>query len=594
MIMNILVIGAVLGIAYAWMVRGAFNSFLQALCVFFGGAVAFAVWEPVSMLLISVSPNSGFASALMDAAWGIGLVVPFVLVTLGLRVAVDKIIGANIKNSTGVDYAGGAVFGLMIGVLSVGMVVIGLSHMRLPTGFLGYQPVWYADGREGYLVESPGLWLPADTLTHKAYSAVSVGSMSTARPLAEWYPDLRVTGFASRISPGEGSGRNAIKPKAFRPLTRYIVGNENGSTDKSALIGQEKYRDIDNEEVGAAYLAGFVLEFGPEAKESGEGGGQVVVSNGQVRLLTRHTETGETDTVFPLATISESRDAGKYGRWVYDSEDVYITSTGGKSRVEMGFEFLVPADEEPVALYVRNMRVPVDEFVGEPATYADASARDRNVLDGSILKGAVSTREFDTSGAVSLRPDGNGRYPNTSTGPNIGEVFSSQIAKQRGLNINDDNEVVGGAVQFSSEEVGRSTVPGKSLRVEQFVQNPGQTIVRVSVGDRGGRDGGIIEGGLLDEGAKNVPDDEPLMLVDTDGNEYEAVGYVYRQGSTDFFIRFTPGDTLTGIDDLPSLSRSRTGQEMSIVFTVTSDVEIEHFSVGSKVLMTYDPPFEAD
>ena len=72
MFMNILVLLFVLGIAYAWMVRGVFNAMIHAMCVVFAGALAFALWEPLSMLLINVSPNTGLVSALGDAAWGIG------------------------------------------------------------------------------------------------------------------------------------------------------------------------------------------------------------------------------------------------------------------------------------------------------------------------------------------------------------------------------------------------------------------------------------------------------------------------------------------------------------------------------------------
>jgi len=586
MIMNIAVIALVLGVGYAWMVRGAFNAMLHALCVFFGGAIALAVWEPLSMLLVSVAPDRGFASALLGASWGLGLIVPFAVVTLLLRLATDKLIPANIKNASATDYAGGALFGLIAGVLSAGILVIGISHMRLPTGFLGHRPVWYHEDRDGYLVDQGSMWIPVADITGAVYKGVSTGSMSTGEPLAKWRPDLESTGFASRIGPGDGAGRNTIKPGSFEPLSRYIVGAENGSTEKSELIGEADYKDIRSQGVGAAYLAGYVVEFGPEAKEVGDGGGQVVVSNGQVRLLVEHDQTGETRTVFPLATISESSEPGRYGRWVYDSKDVFITSTGGKSRVQMAFEFLVPADYDPLAVYVRQIRVPVNEFGGDPETFADADARDTMVPDGSILTGETVEVEYDTAQAVDVDTSDRGFRSVASATASLGTTMSSQTGKQRGLNINDLNEIVGGETTLLLEQVGRQAVSGKSLRVEEFLVGRGQRMIQVKVGDT--RDAGPIQGGLLDEGAKNLAVDEPLVLVDTSGNRYEAVGFIFEEEN--FVLRYTPGSTLTGIQDLPAISRSKTGQDLELLFLVTDGVEIEYFAVDDRVLMRFTPP----
>ena len=342
---------------------------------------------------------------------------------------------------------------------------------------------------------------------------------------------------------------------------------------------------------GAAYLAGYVAEFGPQAKERGDGGGQVVVSNGQVSLLAEHPETGETRVIFPLATISESDQPGRYGRWVYDAKDVFIISTGGKSSVPMAFEFLVPADFEPRAVYVRQIRVPVSEFGDEPRAFADAAARDSAVPDGALLTGGQEEIEYDRSGAVAVDSTDRARSAVISETSSLGTMFSSQSGKQRGLDINPENQIVGGEVTLREEEVGRSAVSGRSLRVEEFLIGRGQSMVQLKVGDA--REG-IIVGGLLDEAAKNLGVDEPLALIDSNGDRYEAIGYVYEEEDADFMLRYTPGSTLTGIQDLPPISRSKTGQDLELLFLVTRGVEIESFAVGDTALMTFEPPLTAD
>ncbi len=589
MFLNILVIIFVLGVAYTWAVRGVFNSMLHALCVFFAGAIAFAVWEPLALMLLGVSESP----IVEGMAWGVALIVPFVLVMLVLRVATDKLIKSNIRNAKAVDYAGGAVFGLVSSVLTAGVMIIGIGYMRLPSTFLGYQPVWYSEDRNGAgsLVVNDKLWVPVDTITAMVYQNASVGSMSSAEPLKKWYPDLTLTGFAARINPGDGAARNAITEDAFTVLSSYIVGNTNGSTEKDQTIGDQGYVDLDEKAPGAGYLAGYVIEFGPKAKEKGGKGGQVVVSNGQIRLLTENTKDGSTHTVFPLAVISESSSQGEYGRWIFDSDDLFITSSGGKSRVPMGFEFFVPADEKPLALYVKNIRVPV-ESIGEPREFAKASERGKLIRTGSLLTGAQVKRALNLKEAAKVDGSEGGSKTNAARiTESLGTVMPSQLVKQRGIKINDDNLITQGDATFSFDEVGRRNSPQvKKLRVDKFWYGPGQRMVQVNVGSD-------AAGGFLSEAAKIAPSDEPFLLIDSKGNEYEAVGYVYQDEASKLVkVRYTPGSTLSGLNEkgLPKISRSKEGQKLSLIFLVSTRTEIEYFTIGDVVLVHFDPAMSTD
>ncbi|MEQ9206425.1 MAG: CvpA family protein [Phycisphaerales bacterium] len=586
MFMNILVIIFVLSVSYAWMTRGIFNAMIHALCVLFAGAVAFAVWEPLAMILLGLSD----AAIVEGAAWGIALIVPFIIVMLVLRVISDKVITANVQNIKALDYAGGAAFGLVTSILTAGVMVIGISYMRLPSGFLGYQPVWYAQDRAGAgsLVENDKLWIPVDSITAMVYQNLSTGSMSSGEPLKKWYPDLTLTGFAARINPGEGSARNAITEDAFSVMSSYTIGQP---TDAMSLsVGDQRFMDIKGKVISpqnAGHVAGYVVEFGPEAKEKGGKGGQVVISNGQVRLLTKQTD-GTTHTIFPIATISESNKEGQFGRWMFDSEDLFITSSGGKSRVPMAFEFFIPADQEPAALYVKNIRVPVGE-IKEPTAFANAAARDKLVRSGALVTGERVKREFDLSDAIVV--DASSSEISARFRDSTGEVLPSQLVKQRGIKINDDNLITEGIAKFRKEEIGRRNTPQvKSLRVDQFWFGEGQQMVQVEVGSG-------IEGGFLSEAARKADPNEPFMLIDTNGNEYEAVGYVYEDPDTELFeIRYTPGSTISGQNekDLPRISQSKDGQKLSLIFLISNKVEIQYFTIGDVVLVHYDPVLQDD
>jgi hypothetical protein len=583
MFMNIIVIIFVLGIAYTWMTRGVFNSMLHALCVFFAGAIAFAVWEPLAMIFLGLSDMP----LVEGIAWGVSLILPFVIMMIIFRVITDKVVKANIRNATAVDYAGGALFGLISSGLTAGILIIAIGYMRLPSTFLGYQPVDYSSERNGAgsLVAKDKLWIPVDSLTAMVYSNLSEGSMSSSQSLKTWYPDLTLTGYAARINPGEGAARNAITEDAFKVVSAYTVGT---STDAMSLsVGDHSFVDISGKNITpqmAGYVAGYVVEFGPKAKEKGSKGGQVVISNGQIRLLTEKND-GSTSTIFPIAAISESTTQGQYGRWLFDSEDLFITSSGGKSRIPMGFEFFVPADETPVALYVKNIRVPVSS-INANQEFATADAREKLINSGALLTGERVKREFDLSEAVSIGED----VRNARFSESIGTVMPSQLVKQRGLKINDDNEITEGSGKFISEEIGRKNTPQtKSLRVEKFTFGSSQRMVQVQVGSG-------IEGGFLSAAANIAEADQPFMLIDTDGNEYEAVGFISEDDSTDIYeIRYTPGSTLSGFNEngLPNISQSKDGQKLTLIFLVSSKVDIQYYTIGDVVQMIFDPALES-
>ena len=84
-------------------------------------------------------------------------------------------------------------------------------------------------------------------------------------------------------------------------------------------------------------------------------------------------------------------------------------------------------------------------------------------------------------------------------------------------------------------------------------------------------------------------------LVDTNGNLYDAVGWVY-DDAEGLWIRFTPSDTVESLTELPkTLSRARSDQNLRLLFLVSNGAEIRHLIFGDeKVILTFDPPFEAE
>ncbi|MEM9373468.1 MAG: CvpA family protein [Planctomycetota bacterium] len=600
MIFNLIVIALVLGLTYAWMVRGFFNAFIQLVCTVVAGAVAFAVWEPLAYLLVNISKDRGFLSLIADAAWGIALIIPFSVVLIVLRVISDKVIKANIKNVGAVDYAGGGLCGAVIGVICAGITTIGVQSIRVPSDFLGYQPLWYTEDRGtggGSLVLTDSLWLPADKLTGWIYSGLSVGSMSSGEPLNKWYPYVHASGISARVSAGNGAGRNTIKPEDFRVHATYSVATADNPQPTADLLTPrggstpQRYTDVNGDTVAQGHLLGYILEFEPGAKESAgksSQGSQVIVSNGQVSLITED-QSGATTPVYPVAVISEGErgdEPGQLGRWAFDSREVFISSIGGQSKVKMGFEFVVPQGHTPIALMVRQTRRLLDDSTPEPMVLDSAGDRDLRIRSGSIFDaGSESRTQRDDSLAVRIDGDpSGGRTPAFRIGDSIGESFASQTARSR-FDLDEANLVLSGEAKFLPEErAGRGT--SRELRVDRFAVGRGQVLVQIDVS----LDQPIT---FLGEAARSAPTDEPIVLIDSRGGEYEAIGYTYVD-RTLIDIRYTPGSTLSGIADTPAISSARDDQKLTILIIVTEGVRIEQLAVGDMVLATFSPPMTAE
>ncbi len=598
MIFNILIVGLVLGLAYAWMVRGFFSAFLHLLCVLVAGALAFAVWEPLAYLLVGMAPERGLFAFLDSAAWGLALLVPFTVFIILARLISDRIVRGNLKNSTAADYAGGAVCGLGIGVLTAGVFAIGIQGLRLPTT-IGYQPIWYTEDRAGgagSLTHSDRLWIPADRITAGVFQHVSEGSMSSRQSLARWHPDLDGSAFAARISPGNGAGRNAIHPDKFRVLKTYTVASAERPAAANELLAfpgsttPQRYLDIRGETVARGHLLGLVVQFEPAARESGgRGGGQVVVSNGQAQLIAHNDATGDSITIFPIAVISENAEAdGRLGRWKFDANDVFIGSVGAQSQPVMAFEFLVPEGYAPLGLHLRQARALVADMPA-PVAFDSTGDRDRRIASGAILRPEGATRrQRNDSHAVVIDGSAVGRGASSSgiaISASLGEVTSSQTARSR-VDLDEQNRITNGQAKFLKSEVGRGNVSaGRTMRVDSFALGANQTMVQVDVSAG-------TPAGFVSEAGRLAPTNQPIVLIDSNGNEFQAIGFIYSDREV-FEVRYTLGNTLSGMADTPAISTARDDQKLVILFVVTTGATIEQLAVGDVVLANIRPPLTA-
>jgi uncharacterized membrane protein required for colicin V production len=584
MIMNIIVILIILIVGYIGLTRGFFGSLLNTVCVLVGAAIALGLWEPVAYTLLGKFDKAW----MVDLVWAASLALPFAISVAVLRIVTDAILGANVEVGDAPNFVGGAVCGLVAGVVTAGVFVLTVSNLRVSSDFMGYAPVTF-DG-QGSIEKSAGLWVPAEKIVVGAYGFMSKNALSTATPLPVWRPSMAIDGALLRNNFNDGS-RLTIRPQDFRVIGRYTVGKDPDSktqyndliTDAQSPARKQKVLTLEGTPADPnSYIEAFVVGFKAGARERE---GKVTVGNGQVQLLVR-LENGKTETLQPYAMVSQAEgDKLDLGRWRFDAPKTFIASVGGSADVTAAFEFMVPRGATPLALHVKGVRADV-QSLGASSEYATAKARDAAIKNGSVLRQmAVANQPMDTSTAVTVDPSkmqGSQGGNMIATGGSIPEYILSKDDLQ-GLKA-EGGRLMEGEAAFVPERLRENRYLPRELQVNRFLTPEDTMIVTMPVGVDN------VSFGFASDAFASVEDrSQPPVLIDSSGQRYPALGYVYKTAQQ-FKVRYFPGDPISTVDQIPSVSRSKPDERVFLVFQVSQGVDITGFAIGNKLVATFKPP----
>lgn len=592
MMMSLVTIAIVLAVGYIWSTRGFYSAVLHLGCAVAGGAIAFGVWEPVSLMLL------GGGEWLAEIAWGVGLLLPFAAATAALAGIVNVTLRANAKCDDVSNIVGGAVCGAAIGVIASGILALSVANMRSKSDFLGFTPVDY--DKTGGAARVGGLLMPVDKLVAGIYGFASEHALSTSTPLARWYPHLVERGHLMKMGPEESMLRFATRPDDAKLAGRYTVGEASPLSVQDLLKDAfdpnrvQKVVDLSGEEIssGQYQIEGYVIQCGPGMREKN---GQVVLGVGHLTLVAVEPESGFSQAFQPFAYIAQAKgDKPNAGRWRFDGERVFVGSVGGASNPAMAFEFLLPKNFKPIALYVKGVRInltdPDSEEIAPKAPftkYASTAARDAAIKNGSLLAASLTAQgtELDRSASTPFRT--------TSNDPNLQNIvsvtnslpFTLNKGNMRGVKIDDNNFVIDGQAEYFSAD---KLPPGsdKALVVNKLLVDPTTVIVLVDVSP--GKPFDLI-GNVASqlEGA-------PTLVDDLERPQYhQCVGYIY-EDSAKFKLRYTPGSPISDKGELPSLSRSRTDQKLRLIFRCSLNVRIKYFAIGNKAVKEMTPVLRLD
>jgi len=629
MIFSLIVIAITLGLAWTWAMRGFFSALLHMVCVVVAGAIALAVWEPAALLLLDKVPDKGFLSGLEGTAWAVGLLVPFAASLAVIRTAMDKAIPGNAEVDSLWNFTGGAVCGAVSGTLTAGLVAIGIGTMWFGTEFWGYKRMEW-DATTMTMKRSGALLYPADDITAAFYSALSTSTLQPRanRSLAMLYPHLADVPATMRTTLSEGEGRNTIRPGQFELLSVYTVGlNAEGEPIQSITI-----RDLVTDPLNpvtpapadrtgetiqgnGAYLAGFVTRFTSQAREPGIG--MVTITPAQVRLVCAPRDgDGPAREFFPIATIAradpqvlkqqrEQRQREQptglvpgLGQDAQDTNDVeyhrYLSDRSAMASVPsegsptMAFEFIVPGGYEPIAYYVKNVRVGVAGHVDQ--RYATPSQRYQAVESGAIAAGGRI--EFTDADNVSTFQRSAERW--REHGIELRNALPDRIVlhstRVGALQVNDENRITGGQEIIARNRLAERGI-NRKLEVDQFAVTPDAYLVSIAVTPGRGQESPLALN-LTTQPLTSAPLDQPIRLVDTQGNAYPCVGYIFQDPDT-VHIRYTRSRPLRGFNDLPQVpSRPNPSIQITLLFEVTSGAVIEDFAVGNEIYRRLSPPIQ--
>lgn len=346
MLLNIAVIAVVCLIAYWWASQGFLSALLHFTTVVAAGAVAFAVWEPISVGLFGRLDNP----TLTDMAWGISLMVVFATVVQLLRPLTIRLVPANARLNEAANLAGGAVLGAGAGIISAGIILIGSQFIQGPTEILG-ATTWSLDNSGTPDTTETPIWLDADQWTSEFYSIASNGSMWMANPLSKWHPNLHQEAGLYRHSFDGGKSRMGINTNSY--AVEFVRRAD-------AAAAQRVIQDIGSLIDPARQLEsgqGDVYQIKALFNTSTwDAGNKLHIMRPQVRLIVR-TRTGEYLAVHPHAFIEPIRqDTNEEGRWLWEDPETAATSVGSPERAPITFEFVVPPQSTISHFVVRQGR----------------------------------------------------------------------------------------------------------------------------------------------------------------------------------------------------------------------------------------------
>jgi len=544
-VFNILIIAFIALITYWWATQGLFSATLHLVCVIGAGVLAFATWEPATELVMG-------SAAMVPYAKGIGLLLPFAVYLLTLRIAADKLAPDNLNFPNLLNLIAGGAVGAAAACLTVGISLIGIGFTHSSRDLLGIVGSARSPRSQGQpATEVLAFWAPVHVYTGDFFALLSAGSFTPTlgtNNLSNHYWSLGKEAFAlnrDTYNRNGKLGRTVAMPGAIRiDRAEFVTG----------------MRLADGSSVGDAYVVD--IHFEPGASDGGQG---FAISASQLRLLGAPAgkSSRSAEVSFPVAWAQEVKD-GMRGTFRFDDLGHYISAPPGAQSLDATVVFPAtkfPASSPPRYLWAMGHRLDFPQI-----------ARQSTPQDG------VAMLTKNASGALVEIP------PGTPSVAREDLVINDQIAPAS-ADLNNLGNMKTKDTNYLFEGEGEYTQGGfrgsKGIIVKGIWAPPATRIVRLNI-SRGSKNS--ID--LWNDRSKvreRVGEEANLALVDSFGKRYFPIGYIHLIGTGDrgVNIRLQRDGAYFKISAFPTLS-SAGSDTLYAIFSAPVDTTIVGIKLGEE------------
>ena len=420
-VLNGIIIIYLFAMFYFWgTVQGFFSALLHLVCVIAAGALALALWEPLTVGLLLTRMGA--------MGWAVGLVGPFVLLLIVLRVVLDLVCKGNVLVHRVTDIVGGGVCGVLAGILSAGITLIGIGFLATGENFMGYQALVIDSA--GHVTPNPDrqLWVAVDQQAAGFFRLVSGGALNPGRPLSLYTPDFHgVPGLVSQAA-GMALTRH-YDPNSSVTATPDCVSVTRALEVPApfASLAQELTSAI-GDTAGSKDGALFVVD--TQWNVSADGGSRAYDEDQRLRVPASQVSLIAWDAVdqsaardgfahYPLAAVVED-DNGALVFWPLAKKEA---PAGTLPKQTIGYVFYLPQGQVPKFIQLRNIRVRLPE-----AKVADAAA-----IQAALGLAGVAIEAPAVPGSIkALRAEATSRLPYPIANPTPGLKIDAQGAVLEG------------------------------------------------------------------------------------------------------------------------------------------------------------------
>jgi hypothetical protein len=562
--MNILILIFIAAMAYWWGVQGFFSAFLHLMCVIAAGALSFALWEPVTQGLLMRGTAAHYA-------WCLGLLLPFIVLLLAIRLTLDRLVRKNMFFSSASNYAGGGVCGALAAYLTAGITVLGLINLPWGISMGGYQP--YTVSGNAVTENKPGsFWVSPEKGTAAFFTALSANALSSSSPMASFRPSPVVTAVVNRLRVDDEASIVAL-PQTVAAERYYVLS---AGQAKEIGVSPETIDKLMESQPSGGQLIAVAVDFKGDPVGTFDNDQALRITPTQVQLW----GTGGEDPNLPLlpVAVTKMHDEGKKMAFIGSPMDFVASITGNSQYL---WFYAAPSAFEPKVLMVRNTRLYLQ---AEPSSDDRAFLASAMSVEPATVVDPGGSQVVDTSSGVSV------------LGPMKGKV-TSQVAKKYELTdmlptLFSANFAVGSLEKRDGAIV---SCFGLTVRPPSGFPPTGETAVnKVSIPPHLQAVRVELEHG----GAKSVlgaaiatANLQVAMLRDSNGTYYEPKGYAWYKADKSYEITFDMESRIRSAKDIP-IGRVSDGDQFFLYYAVERGVTLEEFIASPQNSQDFIPPLQ--